>query len=103
LRYFLYRRVGTDERVLALLPGWRIGQGGTEWERGWRLEEEQGRRILVIEGKAGDTCRLRQQADGGWRGRWLHHQQLPVELLPLGAGSPEWGPAGSSRATGLQA
>jgi hypothetical protein len=40
-RYFLYRRVGSDERVLALLPGQRIGDGGSRWEQLWRLDEEQ--------------------------------------------------------------
>src|SRR5262249_13105915 len=86
-RYFLYRRVGSDERVLALLPGQRIGDGGSRWERLWRLDEEQDRRRLIIEGLAGVTCTLLRDADGVWRGHWLHQGQIPVELLPLcGAG-----------------
>jgi hypothetical protein len=82
-RYFLYRRIGSDERVLTLLPGQRVGDGGTRWEQEWRLEREQGRSTLVISGHAGVTCRLRQDADGVWRGRWLHQEQMPVELRPL--------------------
>jgi hypothetical protein len=82
-RYFLYRRLGSDERVLELLPGQRVGDGGTRWEQGWRVEREQGRSTLVISGHAGVTCRLLQDSDGVWRGRWLHQEQMPVELGPL--------------------
>jgi Mannosyltransferase putative len=83
-RYFLYRRIGSDERVLSFLPGQRVGDGGTQWEQMWRLEEEQGRQSLVIEGRAGVTSTLLRDPDGVWRGRWLHQEQMPVELIPLG-------------------
>jgi hypothetical protein len=83
-RYFLYRRLGSDERVLSLLPGERIGDGGSSWEQTWRLELEQDRQTLVLEGQAGDTCGLTRDADGVWRGRWRHHDRVPVELIPLG-------------------
>jgi hypothetical protein len=82
-RYFLYRRIGSDERVLTLLPGQKVGDGGTRWEQVWRLEQGQGRATLVIGGHAGVTCRLREDADGVWRGRWLHQEQMPVELHRL--------------------
>jgi hypothetical protein len=82
-RYYRYRPLGTDERVLALLPGGAIGDGRSEWEQTWRLEEQDGERVLVIEGRAGDTCRLIRDQDCAWRGRWLHHRQMPVELWPL--------------------
>jgi hypothetical protein len=82
-RYFLYRRIGSDERVLALLPGQRVGDGGTRWEQAWSFEQEQGRPVLVITGHAGVTCRLLRNADGVWRGHWLHQEQMPVELRPL--------------------
>jgi hypothetical protein len=81
--YFLYRRTGADQRVLALLPGQRIGEGRGQWEQEWRLEGERERPILVIEGYAGVTCKLTRAPDGVWRGRWLHQERMPVELIPL--------------------
>jgi hypothetical protein len=101
-RYFLYRRIGSDERVLTLLPGQGIG-GGTRWEQRWRVEVEQERRTLVVEGRDGVTCGLVRDPDGVWRVRWLHHEQMPVELLPLGDVSPESSPDGDDAAAGVQA
>jgi hypothetical protein len=69
IRYFLYWLRGRDERVLALLPGGKIGEGRADWEERWRLEQAQGRSSLVIEGRRGDTCRLARGSDGVWRGR----------------------------------
>ena len=81
--YYLYRRIGWDERVLSFLPGQRIGNGGTHWEQTWRLKEEPGRQSLVIEGWKGVTCTLTRDSDGVWRGRWLYQERMPVELTPL--------------------
>ncbi len=87
-RYFLYRRVGSDERALELLPGGRIGDGRGPWERAWRLEEQPGGPALVIQGYDSVTCRLARSPDGHWSGSWLHSERLPVELIPLGGGAP---------------
>ena len=70
--------------MLTLLPGGTIGDGRSEWEESWRLDEESGNRVLTIGGRVGDTCRLARGADGVWRGRWLQYEQMPVELMPLG-------------------
>jgi hypothetical protein len=86
-RFYLYRRIGSDERVLSFLPGQRVGDGGTHWEQRWRLEEEPGCQSLVIEGWKGVTCTLFRDPDGVWRGHWLHQEQMPVELIPLSAGA----------------
>jgi hypothetical protein len=83
-RYFLYRVVGASERVLTLQPGGRIDDGKALWERRWRLEDGPDGPGLLLEGKAGTTCRLREEAGGVWRGRCLHHERAPVELVPLG-------------------
>jgi hypothetical protein len=29
------------------------------------------------------TCHLVRQSDAVWRGRWLEHERMPVELIPL--------------------
>jgi len=103
-RYYLYRRVGCEERVLSLLPGGRIGDGSTEWEETWHIEDADGDRSLIIEGRVGATCRLVRDVDGVWRGRWLHQDQAPVELrlvgsaslAPVGGSTPKGGQAGAS-------
>jgi hypothetical protein len=82
-RHVLYRLIGSDERVLTLLPGGKIGGGGSAWEQRWRVEQGQGVRTLVVEGQFGVTCRLALGQDGIWRGRWLRQEQVPVELWPL--------------------
>jgi hypothetical protein len=84
VRYFLYCRIGADQRVLELLPTYRIGKGSGPDERAWHLEEDWGHRVLVIEGKEGMTCVLTHHADGIWRGYWLHYEQMPIELIPWG-------------------
>ncbi len=81
-RYFLYRQIGSGQRVLALLPGGLIGDGRALWERAWRLEQSP-RPTLVIEGHDVDTCRLVRDADGIWRGQWLRDVRMPIELVPL--------------------
>jgi hypothetical protein len=96
-RFFHYRRVGSDERVLELLPGQRVGHG-TRWEQVWLLEFDRDRPSLVIGGHSCLTCRLQRDADGIWRGRWLHKERMPVELRPLGDGSLPRASAGGKRA-----
>lgn len=82
-RYFLYRRIGSGQRVLELLSGGRIGQGSGPWEQSWRLEGDQENPLLVIAGYDAATCELTQATDRIWRGRWLHYEQMPIELMPL--------------------
>jgi Mannosyltransferase putative len=81
---FCYVRRAADERTLQLLPKGRIGEGAAAAERSWRLEQAGGEPVLVISGEYGVICRLRLDADGVWRGRWLQFEQMPVELIPLG-------------------
>lgn len=88
-RHVLYRLVGSDERVLTLLPGGRIGGERSAWEQRWRVEQEQGVRTLVVEGQFGVTCRLARGRDAAWRGRWLRQGQEPVELWPLADVAPD--------------
>jgi hypothetical protein len=83
VRYFLYRLLGSGERVLELLPGGRIGGDRTEWEQTWRVDDQHESHTLMIEGRIGITCKLTRDPDGAWRGHWIHQQQTPVELWPL--------------------
>ena len=70
--FFMYRRVGYDERVMHLLPGGQIGQGSAAREERWSLRLGDGRTVLVILGDDGAvTCDLERESDGVWRGPWL--------------------------------
>ena len=75
--------LGSDERVLEILPGGIIGGNRTEWEQAWRFGDNHGDHTLIIDGRIGATCKLTLDPDGVWRGRWIHQQQTPVELWPL--------------------
>src|SRR5262249_14205097 len=91
VRHFLYCRVGADGRRLECRPDRRIGEGRARCEQTWRLEEDEGELVLAIMGEEGVACRLARCPDGIWRGRWLHHERMPIELVPLGpeaAGRP---------------
>jgi hypothetical protein len=84
----LYRRVGYDERVLELLPSHRIGVGHAACESVWYVTEQRGELALVLASQTAVTCALRRSPDGAWRGRWIVHERMPVELLPYGGESP---------------
>jgi hypothetical protein len=83
-RRFLYCRLGSDERVLELLPDHQIGRGRAQCETAWHLSEEQAAYVLAIEGESCLTCKLIACSDGVWRGRWSQFERMPVELIPLG-------------------
>jgi len=39
--------------------------------------------VLTLAGEKGPTCHLRRDpALGIWKGRWLHHERMPIELIP---------------------
>lgn len=77
---WLYRRMGHDERRLELLANGNIVAGGADCERQWRLTGD----ALRIYGDAlSETCRLKRGPDGIYRGRWHHHEQMPIELIPI--------------------
>jgi hypothetical protein len=81
---FEYWRVGADVRVIELLPDGSI-RGAGALEQRWRLIARGHTPILLIAGEDGDTCWLTRRDDGVWRGRWLRHERMPVELAPLAA------------------
>jgi hypothetical protein len=58
-----------------------ILEGAAGCEVRWELREESDAASLVILGKDGVTCRLSSDDRRTWRGRWLHHERMPVELV----------------------
>ncbi|MGA7670488.1 MAG: glycosyltransferase family 4 protein, partial [Nitrolancea sp.] len=84
---FAYTRRGLERRVLELLPNGRIGEGSASTECFWTLDEDELGQRLVLTGREEETCWLRRQEDGAWRGDWLRFEQTPVELVKL-AGPP---------------
>lgn len=96
-RRFLYRRIGYDERPLDLLADGQVGAGSNMHERHWSLYFVEGDAVLALSGASTPTCLLRRDPDGVWRGRWLHHEKMLVELeaipgkaVPVKADSDTW-------------
>jgi Mannosyltransferase putative/Glycosyltransferase family 9 (heptosyltransferase) len=82
---FRYRRVGLDDRPLQFLDGGRIGEGAASCERSWRLGiDGAGEKVLTVAGDASPTFQARWDARQRiWQGRWLVHERMMVELIPI--------------------
>jgi hypothetical protein len=81
---FNYRRVGFDERRMTFLPDGRVGEGAAGCEVFWDVKAgERGELFLEISSGCAVICRLRQEADGSWRGRWIHYEKMPIVLSPV--------------------
>ena len=80
---FTYRRVGYDERELQLGPNSEVIRGAAECEQRWHLNIVDGTPVLTISRLDRPTCHLRQATGGVWRGSWLEHERMPVELVPV--------------------
>ena len=93
VRFFRYYRIGSDERTLELRPDGTVGDGGGDLERRWRMSEHRGEPVLTISSDELDTCALRLDPDGVWRGRWMAFERMPVELVALGPDAPTGGSA----------
>lgn len=79
---YTYRRVGHDERAMELLPDGKIGEGAAGCELVWKIERTPVGPVLTIYGHhGGATCHLTRMADGVFRGRWLAHEKMPIELI----------------------
>ena len=83
IRRFEYVRIGHDRRPMELLPGGRIGAGAADCEEFWSIEPGvSGRPALLLLGRGRVTARLHSGSDGVFRGGWLVHERMPVELRP---------------------
>lgn len=78
---FLYRRVGYDERSLTLGPNRQVTSGAAECERLWHINHVDGAPVLTLSRLDRPTCHLRREPDGIWRGAWLEHERMPIELI----------------------
>ena len=80
---YTYRRVGHDERPIELLDDGTIGIGAAGCERKWHPEPCRDGWRIAITGDGGDVrFRLEMFDDGILRGRWLHNEKMPIELVP---------------------
>jgi hypothetical protein len=77
---YIYERVGYDLRPLSFRRDGTIGYGGGDAERFHFGIPRNGAEELVLGSVFDETCTLIRDPDGGWRGRWSHHEQMPVAL-----------------------
>lgn len=82
-RKALYRRVRYDERIIELGSERMIGSGAAECERLWHENHVDDKPILTISRIDRPTCHLERDDEGVWRGAWLEHERMPIELIPF--------------------
>jgi hypothetical protein len=80
-----YRRIGHDSRPLTLLPDGSIGAGRARMEQYWGVRKSSDIPILELYGDDGVTARLETEGNNVafWRGKWLIHEQMPIEIRVL--------------------
>lgn len=91
---FLYIRVGHDARPMTFLNTGLIGKGAAGQEVFWGLEFGPDGPLLKISSEQRLTCALRYHEARLWRGRWLVHERMPIEVVPTDE------PAGCSERAG---
>jgi hypothetical protein len=80
---FIYHRVGYDKREIEFADDNKIGYGAGCLEKMWDLEQtDKGLALYIGSSLIDATCELYQDGDL-WKGRWLKHEKMPVELIPL--------------------
>jgi len=67
---FEYHRIGYDQRPMVFRGDGTFAQGAAACERYWTIRD----------GRL--TMDLRARPDGGWEGRWLVHEKMPILLEP---------------------
>jgi len=79
---YRYERVGYDVRELELMRDGTVGRGADACEQCWTINRRNGDFILTILGENEPTCHLTWDGQS-WNGRWLRHEQMPVELTEI--------------------
>lgn len=82
-RPYLYERVAYDQRMMVFSVDGSIGLGRGGREQSWQLMEEDNQLCLEIFSDSELTCRLHEDDAGGWQGRWLCAEEMPIHLAPL--------------------
>jgi len=77
---YIYDRVGYDVRPVYFRSDGTIGDGGGHAERYYFGAQKDERVQLVIGSVQEETCTLSRDSDGVWRGRWSHHERMPIAL-----------------------
>lgn len=80
---YWYHRVGHDLRLLDLQTNGTIGAGAAGREKTWSVRRIDGIPRLTLYGDRGPTCHLVADDNGVWRGNWLDHERMPIELSPV--------------------
>ena len=80
---FDYHRVGYDRRPMTFSADGTVGEGAAGCEVFWGLKTEAGEVVLELAGEVELTCRLSTEDGTSWRGQWLDHERMPVELTRL--------------------
>jgi hypothetical protein len=79
-RRYDYVRRDKIERQLVLGPGGQFAAGGARCERQWTIRDG---RLRICQQDGQLIMDLQPTAAGGWTGRWLLHEKMPVELRPV--------------------
>jgi len=81
-QFFMYVRVGHDERLIEFGADGLIGRGSGRCERWWIVTEMDGQIVLRIIGEDGIMCNLCQGAQMRFEGEWLMHEKMPILVVP---------------------
>ncbi len=77
---FIYDRLGYDSRPMFLRTDGTIGRGIGGAERYFMTTGGAEQHRLVIGSELDETCVLKKDIDGVWRGRWSNYERMPVTL-----------------------
>jgi hypothetical protein len=81
---YMYVRIGHDRRPMQLMENGKIGDGARRLETDWDIiEEKNGDLKLNIRGQNGIQCSLTLGDKGIFTGKWLTHERMPIELIPM--------------------
>jgi len=79
-RKYLYERIGYGSpRPLIFSGDGGFRAGGAGCEAYWAI---RGERLLIAGEDHGLTMDLAPDGRGGWSGRWLVHEKMPVKIVP---------------------
>jgi hypothetical protein len=65
---------------MVFLADGTIGLGSGDCEVFWDLREDSGHIMLEIFSDSDLTCRLKENGEGKWKGRWLNFEKMEIEL-----------------------